>query len=77
VPACPVGALSKDEKTGIVSLDHEVCILCRLCTVACPFGAVTFDERNEKMKKCEFCSDEPPCIRCCETEAISIARKEI
>ena len=75
VPACPVGALSRDGETGIVTLDHDLCICCRLCTIACPYGAVVFDTLNEQMKKCQFCADEPPCIRCCETEAIYLSEK--
>ena len=37
--ACPVGAISKDEK-GIEHIDDSKCIYCGRCIMACPFGAM-------------------------------------
>lgn len=37
--ACPVGAITKDEK-GIEHIDDEKCIYCGKCMVACPFGSI-------------------------------------
>lgn len=37
--ACPVGAISKDER-GIEHIDDSKCIYCGRCIVACPFGAM-------------------------------------
>lgn len=37
--ACPVGAISKDEK-GIEHIDDSKCIYCGRCVAACPFGAM-------------------------------------
>lgn len=45
VPVCPTGATYKDEETGIVMQDSEVCIGCRTCMSACPYSGVrTFIE---------------------------------
>src|SRR3972149_6947969 len=38
VKACPVGALFKRPKDGIVLFDDEKCIACRRCGAACPYG---------------------------------------
>lgn len=44
VPACtevcPTGATYKDEETGIVMQDTDVCIGCRSCLTACPYTGV-------------------------------------
>lgn len=37
---CPTGATTKDEKTGIVSVDSDLCIGCEACIKACPYEGV-------------------------------------
>ena len=37
---CPTGATSKDDETGIVSVDSELCIGCESCIEACPYEGV-------------------------------------
>ena len=51
VVSCPTGAMHKDEETGLVSVDEEVCIGCGerlaaglkpVCVLACPARALDF-----------------------------------
>jgi molybdopterin-containing oxidoreductase family iron-sulfur binding subunit len=42
---CPTKATERDELTGIVIIHPDLCIGCKYCTVACPYGARTFVEK--------------------------------
>ena len=57
ISACPVSAMTKDPKTGIVAYSKEACIGCRYCVAACPFGIPKWDYDNPfgKIGKCELC----------------------
>lgn len=46
VSVCPVSALKKDPKTGIVHYDKDVCTGCRYCMVACPYNVPKYDYNN-------------------------------
>lgn len=55
--ACPTKATYKDEKTGIVMMDMNKCIGCKVCVLACPYNARYFNEEKHAMDKCNFCYD--------------------
>jgi molybdopterin-containing oxidoreductase family iron-sulfur binding subunit len=42
VQVCPVAATFK-EPDGVILIDQEVCIGCRMCMAACPYGVRTFN----------------------------------
>lgn len=44
VEVCPTGASQKRERDGIVFIDGEVCVGCRACVMACPYGARYFQD---------------------------------
>ena len=57
VSACPVSAMKKNPKTGIVEYSADACIGCRYCVAACPFGIPKYDYSSPtgKIGKCELC----------------------
>jgi Fe-S-cluster-containing hydrogenase component 2 len=67
---CPVKAISRDEELGRVMIDYDVCIGCRACVSACPFGAMSFDVIGRKVFKCDLCDGEPQCVRFCDEKAV-------
>ena len=52
--SCPVDAISKSEQ-GLVLIDDDLCIGCKECMEACPFGAMQFDDDRETAAKCDLC----------------------
>lgn len=76
VSACPVSAMTKNPDTGIVGYDKDICIGCRYCVAACPFGVPRFqyDTPIPKISKCQLCRHRPEgkysaCAEVCPTGA--------
>lgn len=87
VTACPVGCLTKDEKSGLTCMDGENCVGCRACAAACPCGAPTFrpvegTAGRVKMEKCHGCLSRmkagltPACVHTCPTGALTVSWTE-
>ena len=68
--ACPVDAIYKDEETGRVVVDEDLCIGCGTCVSACPLGGIGFDEKVGRILKCDLCGGDPTCVKFCETKTI-------
>jgi Fe-S-cluster-containing dehydrogenase component len=81
VTVCPTGASYKRAADGIVLVDEDKCIGCKLCSWACPYGAREYSEVDGVMKKCTLCVDriynenlaeedrQPACVQACPTKA--------
>ena len=81
VTVCPTGASYKRAEDGIVLVNPDTCIGCKLCSWACPYGAREFDEDAGVMKKCTLCVDKiynehlpaedrvPACVATCPAKA--------
>lgn len=67
---CMVGAITKNGKTGLVSVDEDICVGCRLCVSACPFGGMNYDQKKQRVFKCDLCDGDPQCAAFCPTDAL-------
>jgi Fe-S-cluster-containing dehydrogenase component len=67
---CPVEATARNEETGAMVVDDDLCIGCLSCVAACPFGAVAVHPRTGKLLRCTLCDGDPTCVKFCETQAL-------
>lgn len=66
---CPVKAISRGED-GVVSVSAGKCIVCKMCTHACPLGNISFSPITRRVFKCDLCGGEPKCAQFCPSGAI-------
>ncbi len=72
---CPTSAITKRDD-GIVLINADMCIGCRYCSWACPYGAPQFNEELNVMTKCDMCHDlvdqgeRPACVESCPYRAM-------
>ncbi len=74
VACCPTSAVTKNPKTGMVEYDKQKCVGCKMCLLACPFGAITIV--NGLPTRCDLCGGDPVCIKFCEPGALTFGESE-
>jgi len=81
VEACPVEALRREE-SGAVVRSRMLCIGCRSCVYACPFGVIPPDLTLHQTAKCDLCEDRtaaggtPRCVAACTSGALRFESAE-
>ena len=77
-PSNPMNAIFKREEDGVVIINQDVCIGCKNCIQACPYGAPQFNAITEKVEKCTFCIHrleaglQPACVTSCVGNALHV-----
>ena len=76
VAICPTNALHRDDKDSPVLIDQDLCIGCKWCVLACPFGVIRMDEDSHAIIKCDQCFQRlqrgqlPACVEACPTHTL-------
>jgi Fe-S-cluster-containing dehydrogenase component len=77
-PSDENNAIFKRAADGIVLINQEICIGCKNCIQACPYGAPQFNSTSAKVEKCTFCLHRleagflPACVTTCVGNALHI-----
>ena len=70
--------MQRRPKDGIVFVEPGLCIGCKNCLTACPWGAPQWDPETRKVVKCDYCKDrldqglQPACVTKCVTGCLSL-----
>ena len=85
ISECRVDAIYKRDD-GLVIIDPEKCIGCKLCADTCPHGSIYFNDGLNIAQKCTGCAHlldgdpeewtVPRCVDQCPTEAIRFGEEE-
>ena len=70
--ACPTNAFVRDEITGALKIDANLCVGCGACVDACPYGFIKISPKENKVYKCDLCGGNPQCVNYCPTGALEV-----
>ena len=70
INACPEGALTRNETTGIITVDEEACTECGTCVDACTYHGIRLHPETGKALICDLCGGDPYCVQHCVSGAL-------
>lgn len=76
IDVCPVDALEKD-KNGVIKRAINLCVACKSCIMACPFGTMMNNFFEVRKSVCDYCglddrSVKLLCIETCPAKALTL-----
>lgn len=74
--ACPTKARKRVPETGAMITDEKVCVGCKSCIYACPFGAPSVNPLTGKAMTCDLCDGDPQCVMVCTPGALQFTKSE-
>jgi Fe-S-cluster-containing dehydrogenase component len=75
VHVCPTGASYRDPDNNVVLINKSVCIGCKYCMMACPYGVRSWNATQHVVEKCTLCGqltsqgELPACVENCPAGA--------
>ena len=76
IEVCPTGAIERQDGEGPVLINEGLCVGCKFCVLACPFGVLSIGRKGRAAMKCDLCFDRlshnqsPACVQACPTKAL-------
>ena len=77
-PLRPAGAVRGEAAAAApVIINDQLCIGCKNCMIACPFGSIYINGNTNMLIKCDLCSDitspgeDPICVKSCPASALT------
>ncbi len=78
VAVCPAEALLIDER-GVVTIIDDECTRCGACETSCPYGAIFYNQAQDRYLKCDLCPNReegPLCVEICPVGALTLVEVE-
>lgn len=82
VAVCPIGAMHIDTEDGTVQANDSICIGCKYCVSACPYGNPRYNDELMVVQKCDACQswryagESPACVSSCPARALEFGELE-
>ncbi len=70
VESCPNGALSRNQDSGIITVDQKLCTGTGACVDACIYFAIKLHPETKKALICDLCGGDPYCVPHCVPGAL-------
>jgi carbon-monoxide dehydrogenase iron sulfur subunit len=73
---CPVAAISRNEETGAMVLNSDLCIGCKMCVTVCPLAGCLINPHTGTIMKCDLCGGDPQCVKVCAFDALQFVEAD-